>query len=44
MALALFLIGFRGQIAADEVPRYAERLVEEAAEVTAALRGVIPVV
>ena len=44
VALALFLIGFRGQIAADEVPRYAERLVEEATEVTAALRGVIPVV
>ena len=44
VALALFLIGFRGQIAADEVPRYAERLVEEATEVTASLRGVIPVV
>ena len=44
VALALFLIGFRGQIAADEVPRYAERLVEEATEVTAGLRGVIPVV
>lgn len=44
VALALFLIGFRGQIAADEVPRYAERLVEEATEVTAGLRGIIPVV
>ena len=44
VALALFLIGFRGQIGADEVPRYAERLVEEATEVTAGLRGVIPVV
>ena len=44
VALALFLIGFRGQIAADEVPRYAQRLVEEATEVTAGLRGVIPVV
>ena len=44
VALALFLIGFRGQIDADEVPRYAERLVEEATEVTAGLRGVIPVV
>lgn len=44
VALALFLIGFRGQIAADEVPRYAQRLVEEAAEVTAGLRGVVPVV
>lgn len=44
VALALFLIGFRGQIAADEVPRYAGRLVEEATEVTTGLRGVIPVV
>lgn len=44
VALALFLIGFRGQIVAQEVPRYAERLVEEATEVTSALRGVIPVV
>lgn len=44
VALALFLIGFRGQISADEVPRYAGRLVDEAAEVTAGLRGVVPVV
>ena len=44
VALALFLIGFRGQIAADEVPRYAERLVEEATEVTSRLHGVVPVV
>lgn len=44
VSLALFLIGFRGQIPADEVPRYAERLVEEANEVTAGLRGVVPVV
>lgn len=44
VALALFLIGFRGQIAADEVPRYAERLVAEATEVTSRLHGVVPVV
>jgi len=44
VALALFLIGFRGQIRADEVPRYAERLVEEAMTVTRGLRGVVPVV
>ena len=44
VALALFLIGFRGQIAADEVPRYAERLVEEATEATSRLHGVVPVV
>ena len=39
VALALFLIGFRGQIAAEEVPRYADRLMAAAAAVTAALRG-----
>ena len=39
VVLALFLIGFRGQIAANEVPRYAERLTQAAAEVTIALRG-----
>ena len=39
VALALFLIGFRGQIAAEEVPRYADRLLDAAEEVTAALRG-----
>ena len=44
VALALFLIGFRGQIPAREVPRYAERLVAEATAVTAALHGVVPVV
>lgn len=44
VALALFLIGFRGQIAAHEVPRYAERLVAEATEVTSRLHGVVPVV
>ena len=39
VALALFLIGFRGQIAAEEVPRYADRLMEAADAVTVALRG-----
>ena len=39
VSLALFLIGFRGQIAAEEVPRYADRLVEAADAVTVALRG-----
>ena len=39
VALALFLIGFRGQIAAEEVPRYADRLLQAADTVTAALRG-----
>ena len=43
VALALFLIGFRGQIAAEEVPRYAERLRDAAEAVTAALRGRAPV-
>lgn len=37
VVLALFLIGFRGQIPAAEVPGYAERLVEAADEVSAAL-------
>lgn len=40
VALGLFLIGFRGQIAAEEVPRYAARLVDAAADITAALGGV----
>lgn len=44
VALALFLFGFRGQIAADEVPRYAERLVDEATTITSGLHGVVPVV
>lgn len=44
VALAMFLIGFRGQIPASEVPRYAERLVEEANAVTAKLHGVVPVI
>ena len=39
VTLALFLIGFRGQIAAEEVPRYADRLMEAADAVTASLRG-----
>ena len=39
VALALFLIGFRGQIAAEEVPRYADRLLSAADAVTASLRG-----
>ena len=43
VALALFLIGFRGQIPASEVPRYADRVVEAATRVTAQLRGVVPV-
>ena len=42
VALALFLIGFRGQIAAEEVPRYADRLLDAADAVTAALRGRSP--
>jgi DNA-binding IclR family transcriptional regulator len=37
--LALFLIGFRGQIAAEEVPRYADRLCEAAGQVTLRLQG-----
>lgn len=39
VVLGLFLIGFRGQIAAEEVPQYAERLLDAAAAVTAALDG-----
>lgn len=42
VALALFLIGFRGQIAAEEVPRYADRLLDAADTVTTALRGRAP--
>ena len=44
VALGLFLIGFRGQISAEEVPRFAERLVEVAEDLTAALRGRQPLV
>ncbi len=43
VAFGLFLIGFRGQIAAAEVPTYAEALVRAAQEVTGALRGAVPV-
>lgn len=43
VALALFLIGFRGQIPASEVPRYADRLLDVADEVTAEVGGRIPV-
>jgi DNA-binding IclR family transcriptional regulator len=43
VVLGLFLIGFRGQIAAEEVPRYAERLLDAAAAVTAAVHGRTPV-
>jgi DNA-binding IclR family transcriptional regulator len=43
VVLGLFLIGFRGQIAAEEVPRYAERLLNAAAAVTAAVHGRTPV-
>lgn len=39
VSLALFLIGFRGQIAAEEVPRYADRLLEAADQVSLRLRG-----
>lgn len=42
VVLGLFLIGFRGQIAAEEVPRYAERLLDAAAAVTAAVHGTQP--
>lgn len=43
VVLALFLIGFQGQIDADEVPGYAKRLLEAAGEVTDALGGRPPV-
>jgi len=43
VVLGLFLIGFRGEIAAAEVPAYAQALLEAADEVTAALRGRVPV-
>lgn len=39
VALGLFLIGFRGQIPAEDVPGYATRLVEASEGVTAALAG-----
>lgn len=43
VALALFLIGFQGQIPAREVPHYAKRLAEAAGEVTDALGGRAPI-
>ncbi len=43
VTLALFLIGFQGQIPAREVPAYAKRLVEAAGEVTDALHGRAPI-
>jgi DNA-binding IclR family transcriptional regulator len=39
VVLALFLIGFRGQIPAEEVPRYADRLRDAAERVSAAISG-----
>lgn len=43
VVMALFLIGFRGQIPASDVPGYAEQLVAAADSVTAELGGRIPV-
>lgn len=43
VVLGLFLIGFRGEIAAHEVPTYAAALLEAADAVTATLRGRVPV-
>ncbi len=43
VTMALFLIGFQGQIPAREVPTYAKRLVEAAGEVTDALHGRPPI-
>lgn len=42
VVLALFLIGFRGEIPAREVPRYADRLLVACERVTAALGGRAP--
>lgn len=39
VVIALFLIGFRDQIAADEVPRYAERLRAATTRITKAIGG-----
>jgi DNA-binding IclR family transcriptional regulator len=39
VSLALFLIGFQGDIAASEVPRYAERLRYACEEITAKIGG-----
>ncbi|MEX0875162.1 MAG: helix-turn-helix domain-containing protein [Actinomycetota bacterium] len=42
VTLAVFLIGFQGDIAAAEVPRYAERLMEACSRVTKAIHGKPP--
>jgi DNA-binding IclR family transcriptional regulator len=39
VSLALFLIGFVDQIPAEQVPKYADRLLEACAKVTTAIRG-----
>ena len=39
VAIALFLIGFQGDIPAEEVPRYADRLMQAARRVTQAIGG-----
>jgi DNA-binding IclR family transcriptional regulator len=39
VALALFLIGFQDQIPAEQVPKYADRLVEACAKITRAIKG-----
>ncbi len=42
VALGLFLVGFQGEFAADEVPTFAERVLDEAMSITSALGGVVP--
>jgi DNA-binding IclR family transcriptional regulator len=39
VTLALFLIGFQDQIPAEQVPKYADRLLEACAKVTRAIKG-----
>jgi DNA-binding IclR family transcriptional regulator len=39
VALALFLIGFQDQIPAEQVPKYADRLMEACATITRAIKG-----
>jgi DNA-binding IclR family transcriptional regulator len=39
VALALFLIGFQDQIPAEQVPKYADRLVEAGSKITRAIKG-----
>jgi DNA-binding IclR family transcriptional regulator len=39
VTLALFLIGFQDQIPAEQVPKYADRLVESCARITQAIKG-----